>query len=101
MVAANRKPFPPHWRRNLFPFAFTLLLGGGLLYWFTRGPSQEERQREGVCKSWGYDDEKSLARCRESQAELDAVIAPHFQRARLKSISAFNRELAQQNHTNT
>jgi len=103
MGTSNFKTFPPLWQRHLSPIVFSILLAGGLLYWFTSGPSQEERQRESVCKNWGYEDEKSLARCRKSQSDVDAVIAPNFRRARLKSIGDFNRELSgwSQNRTTT
>jgi hypothetical protein len=69
------------------------VLGGGA-YWYWNTPSDESRQRERECKNWGYSDSESLARCRDSQKEADAVIAPKFRQIALKKVAEFNNQLA-------
>jgi hypothetical protein len=69
-----------------------VLSGGAYWYWST--PSDEAHQRERECKNWGYADSKSLARCRDSQKEASAVIAPKFRQAALKEVSEFNTHIA-------
>lgn len=70
----------------------TAVIGGGL-YWYWSTPSDEARQRERECKSWGYSDSDSLTRCRDSQKEADAVIAPKFRQTALKEIAEFNSQI--------
>lgn len=101
MATSNTKSSRSQLKQMLFPTAFSILIIGGLAYWFTRGPSQEEAQRQSICKNWGYEDPQSLARCARSQADVDAVIAPKFHQAKMKAISSFDEALnkASQNRT--
>jgi hypothetical protein len=94
MATSLSKPSRSQWKQLIFPSAVSLLIFGGIVYLFSTHKSDEELQRESVCKNWGYDDDQSLAKCRQSQAGVDAVIAPKFQRAKLKTITDFDQELA-------
>lgn len=68
-----------------------LVASGG--YWYWSSPSGDAKRREQVCKDWGFTDEGSLARCRESQEESDIIIGPKVRQAALKAVSAFDQQL--------
>jgi hypothetical protein len=94
MAVSQFRASRSQWKHLIYPSAVSLLIFGGIVYLFSTHKSDDELQRESVCKNWGFDDDQSLAKCRQSQAGVDAVIAPKFQRAKLREITNFNQELA-------
>lgn len=89
------------WRRSgkfdsekLVRWALIAAVIGGGAYWYWSTPSDEARQRERECKNWGYSDSENLARCRDSQKEADAVIAPKLKQTALREVTGFNNQIA-------
>lgn len=93
MATLQRKASQSQWKQLIYPGAVSLLIFCAAAYFFSNHKSDEELQRESVCKNWGYDDDHSLAQCRQSQAGVDAVIAPKLKRAKLAAIIHFDDEL--------
>lgn len=95
---------PPNSRKTkTAKIALFVLLVAGAGYWYFTKPSEEALNREKICKHWDYTDDASLNRCRNSDADMNAVITPRYNAAMRKQINDFNLSLAaiSKNQTST
>jgi hypothetical protein len=78
----------------LLPWLVAGCIAAAVIIWVANSPSEESRQRQQNCKSWGITDEIALQRCAKSEQAERVAIAPAEHRYIIRLVATFNRNLS-------